>query len=101
MNDRNKLDYSKVARADPDEVRRLADHLVEAFEAYIKAKVDADPTGRGVAYIDSLMGWHNAYKRIILDLCEREPLWDKTLRECAVATLAKALLAPGQWKDVT
>lgn len=80
---------SNLSAANLEVVRRLHDRLIEAFEAFATEMVQDDPTGGGLYYVDALMGCHNFYKRVILDLERRCP--ESPIRDIAVATLAAAL----------
>src|SRR5262249_60859555 len=55
--------------ADPAVARALMEHLIQAFEQFADAK--AAQSEEGLRYVDALMGCHNFYKAVILDLEER------------------------------
>ncbi len=82
----------RVGEADPALIRRIMDRLVKEFEKIASEEVALDPSGEGLRYIDALMGCHNFYKRIILDIEARADdgktrLW----RNIALATFNKAM----------
>jgi hypothetical protein len=79
----------KIATANPEIVRALMEHLVKAFEEF--AEAESLKCEQGLEYKDAIMGVHNFHKRIILDL-EKRTGDRQFLRQCAVSTLAKALL---------
>jgi hypothetical protein len=82
----------EVAVADVEVVRMLMERLVKTFEQFATEQVALDPSGVGLTYIDALMGCHNFYKRIILDLESRMPGEGKSIvRRIAVDTLTKAM----------
>lgn len=56
----------KELTADPKEVKKLRNYLVRKFEKYISEKKKGH-----LSYVDAMMGVHNFYKAIILDLEER------------------------------
>lgn len=85
-----------VQLADPEVVKRLMEHLTDAFERF--ASGEAEKTEEGLRYVDGLMGCHNFYKRIILDLEHRvrenrgcDPPAGLRMRDIAVATLRESL----------
>lgn len=78
-------------RADPEVVTRLQSALTAAFEAFALAEAEADITGEGLSYLDALMGVHNFYKRVILDLERRTRDGRGLIRRTAVETLRRAL----------
>jgi hypothetical protein len=73
-------------------ITALCAHLVNAFEEFLNSgDIPLD-------YVDGMMGAHNAYKHIILDLERRlieggqSPDEARWLRRAAVKTLSVALL---------
>ena len=66
----------------PDEVRKITLHLLEAFDQL------AEKRERPLQYIDVLLGFHNAYKRMIVHM-EKET--GQSFREIAIDTLRSAL----------
>lgn len=72
-----------MIEADLNVVKRLMDHLVKAFEEFEYSN------GRGLQYIDALMGCHNFYKAIIFDLEERSG--QSTIRRVVLNTMKEAL----------
>lgn len=79
----------QVSKADFEVVKALCDHLVDAFEKFANNMHDKDP--EGLRYVDALMGIHNFYKAIILDLEERSEDTKGVWRAMAVGTLKQAL----------
>jgi hypothetical protein len=80
-------DSFKMMTADRAVVEELHNRLIAAFEGF--AREMADRSGRGLRYMDALMGCHNFYKAVILDLerrCDGQPIG-----RIALETLADAL----------
>jgi hypothetical protein len=81
-----------LGTADRDTVTALCQHLVKAFEQFATELVEKDP--EGLRSIDALMGCHNFYKAVLLDLEERSEDTEGLWRHTAVDTLALALNVP-------
>lgn len=82
-------DSVRVGVADREVVKDLMEHLNAAFEQFAEDLVRRDETGAGLTYLDAMMGCHNFYKRIILDLEHRTG--STIIRQTAVDTLRAAL----------
>lgn len=72
--------------------------LLEAFNAFKDEMQRKDPVN-GVRYVDALMGFHNAYKAVILEIEKQSGREGKMVRLAAVATLAKALEVNRLWPE--
>lgn len=91
----------EVTTANPEIVEPLTDVLLSAFEAFATDVVSRDPGG--LCHADALMGAHNFYKVLILDLerrCERQGCPDRhnMLRRVAVDTLIAGLGLEGYYR---
>ncbi len=77
--------------ADPEVTWELMDRLIATFEAFANEMAEKSP--EGLRYVDGLMGFHNAYKRVLLDLEHRTG--NALIRSVAVETLRQALFPEG------
>jgi len=94
----NNIHLVKFASADVEVVRKLHDCLIEAFEKF--AQQQAKEKEEGLAYIDALMGCHNFYKRIILDLEARSDDKNNMFKATAISTLIEGLRMGGHFTRV-
>lgn len=81
------VDTPGRVRADREVVEALCDKLVASFEEFAAALAAKDP--EGLRFVDALMGCHNFYKTVILDLGRRTGEHDK-MWVVAIATLEKS-----------
>ena len=74
--------------ADPTIVRELTNHLLEAYEEFIR-KFDG-----GLTYAEGMMGAHNFHVQVIEALVEEtgHPVW----RNAAKTTFARRMDHPGE-----
>ncbi len=82
----------KVMTADRETTWALHEHLIAAFESFSHMK--GAESEEGLRFIDALMGFHNAHKRVILAIEERQKskgLPDNVIRCLAVDTLIAGL----------
>ena len=77
----------KANQADIAVVEALCNRLVAAFERFADEELENHPDG--LRYLDALMGCHNFYKAIILDLERRTG--ECMIRRIAIDTLRQAL----------
>lgn len=83
------INYVNLGSADIAVVRRLCLHLLDAFQSFKDAE---EAAGRDLAYLDALMGCHNFYKSIILNLEELAGDDEGLLRKIAIDTMQMYLL---------
>lgn len=79
-------DGDKVVAGNRDVIERLAQSLSQRFEEFIN---EEHRRAGGLNYVDALMGCHNFYKRLILDLEHRTG--SMLPREVAVDCLQRAM----------
>lgn len=79
--------YIEGPPANRQVVKALFERLVAAFEEF--AAEMGEDSEKGLIYLDALMGCHNFYKRVILDMEERTG--SRMVREVALRTLERAL----------
>ncbi len=80
----------ELMSANREVVVALCNHLVASFEEF--ASMKGRESDAGLSYVDALMGCHNFYKAIILDLEQRCPRSPISIRQIAIDTLTQALL---------
>ncbi len=91
--------YEAVAKADVETCKLIQETLVAEFERLCnKVAEEKGPEGE-IQFVDGLIGCHNFYRRIILDLCERVgPEKAQFVKECAVVVLIKGLKLESRFK---
>lgn len=90
------MSYHQMGVANREIVERLMLHLTKSFEDFAAKLLTEYP--EGLYYIDALMGCHNFYKGIILDLEQRteggEEVRKGLIRRIAIDTMVQALEKP-------
>lgn len=89
----------QVAAANTPIVKALMEHLVKAFEDFADQQAEKDP--EGLQFIDGLMGCHNFYKAVILDLEGRTNAPKRFIRRVAVDTLISGLKLGGHYQTLS
>lgn len=76
-----------LGKADVERVQKAAQHLIEAFNAYI----NQPEIKTSITYVDAMMAAHNFHAAIIADLVDRTGNWG--WYETAQATFEKRMQA--------
>ena len=80
------MSTQRIGQGDRKVIERLCTRLTKTFEQF--AKEEGALTPAGLRYVDALMGCHNFYKQIILDLEERTG--SPMIHRFAISTLFEA-----------
>jgi hypothetical protein len=89
-------------KADARIVAELQERLTDAYETFAREMAAANAVG--LTYLDGIMGVHNFYKRVLLDIEARsaadgDPDTRHVLRRTAIDTLIMALGMEGFYRE--